>query len=80
MKGKMEEPTCPPLGEIRVIVGSTSIASSSRSRKTYLWVVQNVQLTSHPPRAPRMDEPSITFTDKDARRVHHPYDDQLLSL
>ena len=39
IKGKMEEPTCPPLGEIRVTVGGTSIASSSRSRKTYLRVV-----------------------------------------
>lgn len=39
MKGKMEEPTHLPLGEVRVIVGGTSIANSSRSKKTYVQVV-----------------------------------------
>ena len=64
MKGKMEEPTRPPLGEIRVIVGGTSVANSSRSKKTYLQVVQKVQLTGHPPRISRMDEPTITSQTK----------------
>ena len=39
IKGKIKEPARPPLGEIRVIVGGTSAASSSRSRKTYLLAV-----------------------------------------
>ena len=78
MKGKIKEPARPPLGEIRVIVGGISAASSSRSRKTYLLAVQNVQLISRTPRAPRMDEPSITFVDEDARRLHHPHDDAIV--
>ena len=42
MKAKLEEPSRPPLGEIRVIIGGTSTGQSSKSRKTYLMVVQNV--------------------------------------
>jgi len=39
LKGKVEELSRPPLGEIRVIVGGTSAGQSSKSRKTYLKVV-----------------------------------------
>ena len=41
LKGKVEESSRP---EIRVIIGGTSTGQSSKSRKTYLKVVQNVQL------------------------------------
>ena len=67
MKGKTEEPTRPPLGEIRIIVGGTSTGSSSKAKKTYLREVQNVQIFGRPPRMIREDEPAITFTDEDAR-------------
>ena len=50
LKGKLEESLGPPLGEIRVIIGGTSIGQSSKSRKTYLKVVQNVQLSKQSPR------------------------------
>ena len=43
LKGKLRELSRPLLGEIRVIIGGTSIGQSSKSRKTYLKVVQNVQ-------------------------------------
>ena len=56
LKGKVEEPSRPPLGEIRVIVGGTSTGQSSKSRKTYLKVVQNVQLSGRPPRTRGVDE------------------------
>ena len=39
LKGKVEEPVHQPLGEIRVIVGGTSTRSSSKAKRTYLWVV-----------------------------------------
>ena len=39
LKGKIEEPSRPPHGEIRVIVGRTSTEQFSKSRKTYLKVV-----------------------------------------
>ena len=45
LKAKVEEPSRPPLGEIRVIIGRTSTGQSSKLRKTYLKVVQNVQLS-----------------------------------
>ena len=42
LKGKVEKSSRPPLGGIRVIIGGSSIGQSSKSRKTYLKVVQNV--------------------------------------
>ena len=68
-----------PLGGIRVIVGGMSIGSSSKSKKTYLRVVQNVQLIGRPPRTFEEDKPTIIFTDEDARQLHHPHDDAIVS-
>ena len=42
LKGKLEESSQPPLGEIRVIILGTLIGQSSKLKKTYLKVVQNV--------------------------------------
>ena len=67
MKGKTEEPTCPPFGEIKIIVGGMSTRSSSRSRKTYLREVQNVQISKQLPRMIRDNKPTIVFTNEDAR-------------
>ena len=78
MKGKAKEPTRPPLREMRIIVGVTSTGSSSKAKKTYLREVQNIQITRRPPRMIKEDEPTITFTDEDARRLHHPYDDAIV--
>ena len=44
LKAKVEESSRPPLEEIRMIIGGSSTGQSSRSRKTYLKVVHNVQL------------------------------------
>ena len=78
LKGKLEEPSQPLLGEIKVIIGGTSIGQYSKSRKTYLKVVQNVQLSRRSPRTRITDEQAITFTNKDAKRVHHPHDDVIV--
>ena len=41
----------PPIGDIRMIIGGTATTSSSRkARKTYLRMVQNVQLTGFVPK------------------------------
>ena len=45
LKAKIEESSRPPLEEIRMIVRGGSTGQSSKSRKTYLKVVQNVQLS-----------------------------------
>ena len=80
LKGKVEKSSRSPLGEIRVIIGGSSAGQSSKSRKTYLKVVQNVQLSGRSPRMRTTDEQAITFMDEDAERVHHPHDDALLLL
>ena len=78
MKGKVEESSRPLLGEIRVIIGGSSTGQSSKSRKTYLKVVQNVQLSRRSPRTRATNEQAITFSDVDAERVHHPHDDAIV--
>lgn len=78
MKGKAEETVCQPLGKIRVIVGGMSIGSSSKAKKTYLQVVQNVQLTGRRLRKSGEDELDIVFTDEYVRRLHHPHDDAIV--
>ena len=74
----MEESSRPPLGEIRVIIGGTSTGQTSKSKKTYLKVVQNVQLYRRSPKTKGIDEPTISFTDEEAERIHHPHDDAIV--
>ncbi|XP_050258795.1 uncharacterized protein LOC126703759 [Quercus robur] len=74
----MEDSSRPPLGEIRVIIGGSTTGQSSKSKKAYLKVVQSVQLSGRSPIARSTDERAITFTDEDADRIHHPYDDALV--
>ena len=67
-----------PLEEIRVIVGGTSIGSSSKAKMTYLRVVPNVQLTGCTVRTSRVDESAITFIDEDVRKLDNPHDDAIV--
>ena len=41
-------------------------------------MVQNVQLTSFVPKISRRESPIIGFSEEDARRLHHPYNDALV--
>ncbi|XP_050248587.1 uncharacterized protein LOC126695824 [Quercus robur] len=69
----------PPIGDIRMIVGGTAAAGSSKkARKTYLRMMQNVQLTGTVPKIARREGPIIRFLGEDARCLHHPYDDALI--
>ena len=69
----------PPIANIRMIVGGTAtFGSSKKARKTYLRMVQNVQLTGTIPKMARIDNPVIGFSEEDARRLHHPHDDALV--
>ena len=59
-----------------MIVGGTAITGSSKkARKTYLRMVQNVQLTGSVPKIARRESPIIGFSEEDARRLYHPHDD-----
>ena len=61
-----------------MIVGGGSIGQLSKSRKTYLKVVPNVQLSGRSPKTRTSEEQAITFTDEDASRIHHPRDDAIV--
>ena len=68
-----------PLGEIRVIVGGSTMTGSSRkARKTYLRMVQSVKITGRLPKLMRVDDPTINFTEENARWLHLPHDDTLV--
>ena len=49
-----------------------------KAQKTYLRMVQNIQLTSSVPKIARRESPIIGFSKEDARRLHHPHDDALV--
>ncbi|XP_030948866.1 uncharacterized protein LOC115972746 [Quercus lobata] len=69
----------PLIGDIRMIVGGTAIAGSSKkARKTYLRMVHSVQLTGSVPKMSRIENPVIKFSEDDAWRLHHPHDDALV--
>ena len=78
LKVKVEESSRPLLREIRMIIRGRLTGQSSRSRKTYLKVVQNVQLSGRSPKMRNTDEQAITFTDEDAARIYHPHDDAIV--
>ena len=48
------------------------------AQKTYLKMVQNVQLTGSVPKISRRKSPIIGFSEDNARRLHHPHDDALI--
>ena len=69
----------PPIGDIRIIIGGTATTGSSKkARKTYLKMVQSVQLTGTVPKIARTEGPVIGFLEEDARRLHHSHDDALV--
>ena len=61
-----------------IVGGTTTTGSSKKARKTYLRMVQNVQLTGFVPKIARRESPIIGFLKEDARRLHHPHDDALV--
>ena len=62
-----------------MIVGGTIVTGSSKkARKTYLRMVQNVQLTGSVPKIAWRESPIIGFSKEDERRLHHPHDDALV--
>ena len=61
-----------------IVGGTTTTGSSKKARKTYLRMVQNVQLTGFVPKIAWRESPIIGFLKEDARRLHHPHDDALV--
>ncbi|XP_065637655.1 uncharacterized protein LOC136070931 [Quercus suber] len=52
--------------------------SSKKARKTYLRMVQNIQLTGSMPKIAWKECLIIGFSKEDARRLHHPHNDALV--
>ena len=61
-----------------IIGGTAATGSSKKTRKTYLRMVQNVQLTGSAPKMARRESLIIGFSEDDARRLYHPHDDALV--
>ena len=61
-----------------IIGGIATIGSSKKARKTYLRMVQNVQLTDSVPKIARRESPIVGFSEADARRLYHPHGDALV--
>ena len=61
-----------------IVRGTTAAGSSKKARKTYLRMVQNVQLTGNVPKMAQINNPVIGFSEEDTRRLHHPHDDALV--
>ena len=61
-----------------IIRGTTTTGSSRKAQKTYLRMVQNVQLTGSVPKIARREIPVIGFLEEDTRRLHHLHDDALV--
>ena len=61
-----------------IVRGTAATRSSKKAFKTYLRIVQNVQLTGSVLKITRRESPIIGFSEEDARRLHHPHDDALV--
>ena len=61
-----------------IVGGTATTRSSKKACKTYLRMVQNVQLTRFVPKIARRESPIIGFSEEDARRLHHPHDNSLV--
>jgi len=61
-----------------IVGGTAAFSSSKKACKTYLRMVQNVQLTGFIPKMARIDNPIIEFSEEDAWCLHHPHDDALV--
>ena len=61
-----------------VIVGeSIAWGSFNEAKKTYLQMVQTVQIIGCPSKQQKMDKPSVSFIEEDVRQFNHPHDDDL---
>ena len=54
------------------------VGTSKKARKTYLRMVQSVQISRQPPKATRLNNLAIGFPKEDAKKLHHPHDDTLV--
>ena len=61
-----------------IIRGTMATGSSKKACKTYIRMVQNVQLMGSVPKMSWIDNLVIEFSEEDARRLHHSHDNALV--
>ena len=61
-----------------IIWGNAASSSSKKACKTYLRMVQNIQMMRYVSKMAQIDKPVIRFMKEDAQRLHHPHDDALV--
>ena len=61
-----------------IVEGTATFTSSKKAHKTYLKMVQNVQLRGFFLKMVWVNNPIIGFSEVDARRLHHPHNDTLI--
>ena len=61
-----------------IVGGTTASCLSKKARKTYLMMVQSIQLTGFVPKMAQVDNPIIGFSEENAQCLHHPHDDAFI--
>ena len=61
-----------------IIRGIATTGSPKKAHKTYLMMVQSIQLTGTVPKIVQTEGLVIGFSEEDLRRLHHPHDDALV--
>lgn len=61
-----------------IIGGTITTRLSKKACKTYLRMVQSVQLTGTMPKIAQIEGSVIGFSKEDAQRLHHPHNDALV--
>uniref|UniRef100_A0A2N9EWG4 Uncharacterized protein n=1 Tax=Fagus sylvatica TaxID=28930 RepID=A0A2N9EWG4_FAGSY len=78
-KDRQEDRPRDIIGEIRTIVGGLTSGGASRSsRKAYARQAHNILVTQRSRKSLKMDDQVISFSEDDARNIHHPHDDALV--